>query len=236
MLWLFSEVEKFSNEELSKYECLLSLERVKKSYRFRFFEDRRISQLAYLLLLYGLVQEYGIRESVEFYYSKENKPYLIKYPYISFNLSHSRCGVLLCLSHSSCGCDIQEIDAKSIIYSKKVFTEGEINLLQQSENPSRLFSMFWTLKESYLKWIGKGFLEEPKIFDFSKSDLKAKQDDDIFDLKIEDPISEQQVIFNVYSMKKYCCASCINREEEFFSRKLYRASKEKFCEGLNSFL
>ena len=67
----------------------------------------------------------------------------------------------------------------------KVFTEGEINLLQQSENPSRLFSIFWTLKESYLKWIGKGFLEEPKIFDFSKSDLKAKQDDDIFDLKIK---------------------------------------------------
>ena len=42
MLWLFSEVEKFSNEELTKYECLLSLERVKKSYRFRAVDRKSV--------------------------------------------------------------------------------------------------------------------------------------------------------------------------------------------------
>lgn len=89
-------------------------------------------------------------------YQSYGKPMLQEYPEIKFNLSHCE-GLAVCLiSNYECGVDAE---AKRFVRPnivKKIFTLEEQQLLANAENPDWLFTNIWTLKESYVKAIGRG--------------------------------------------------------------------------------
>ena len=54
MVYIFTEIEKFSESMIEEFLKILPEERKIKAQRYRFFADKRLCVLAYLLLLYSL--------------------------------------------------------------------------------------------------------------------------------------------------------------------------------------
>lgn len=112
-----------------------------------------------LLLRYELNSILGIREKdIIFHYNKFGKPSLIGEPKIEFNLSHSGSWILCGLSNSEIGIDIQKIGECKLNIAKKFYTINEYSnlLLLEKKDATKKFYEYWTLKESYIKAIGKG--------------------------------------------------------------------------------
>lgn len=141
----------------------LTQERRAKTERYRGREARLRSLAAGLLLdrVFG-------KRAVEICHNEFGKPFLEGGPF--FNLSHSGNRVVLAVNSSKqIGCDIQQwqdIHPKLIV--KHFFHPKEYDLYQKTAEPDRqaVFYRIWTLKESYLKMIGKGFSFPPDRFRF----------------------------------------------------------------------
>lgn len=85
-----------------------------------------------------------------------------------FNLSHSGRYVLLAVSDSEVGCDIEQNRIKKYLgLGKIVFCENEMRRLETSADRMTEFYRLWTKKESLLKCMGDGFHRAPKSVDVS---------------------------------------------------------------------
>lgn len=106
--------------------------------------------------------------------TSKSKPFLIDFPHIQFNISHSNQMVLLGVSlHHSIGIDIEFIDNLKIdedLIAKDILTEGEYHQYQTSKIKSPYaFYEFWTIKEAIIKAYGKGLWEINSIPEFTLS-------------------------------------------------------------------
>ncbi len=89
-------------------------------------------------------------------YLEYQKPYFRHYPEVYFNLSHCA-GLAVCmLSEHECGVDAEAVREVRPGVVRRVFSPEEQILLQESAEPDRLFTRIWTLKEAYVKAVGRG--------------------------------------------------------------------------------
>lgn len=152
---------------LERYMRLLPPERKAKAQRFRKAIDRTNCVLGYLLLQYGLYQNYGIYNPI-ITYQTFGKPYLYDYPDIHFNISHCSRGCICAISDVPVGIDIQEIRPFSCSIAEHCCTKAELERLELSEAPDAEFSKIWTMKESYLKMKGTGIIYDLRAIDTTK--------------------------------------------------------------------
>ena len=87
------------------------------------------------------------------------KPYFPDYPWIHFNLSHTRGFVCCALSETEVGVDVERRRPQK--YQERIlgrFSEEEQRLWRAapSSERERLFFRMWVLKESYVKADGRG--------------------------------------------------------------------------------
>lgn len=109
------------------------------------------------LLAYGLQQEYQIsKEMILLEKGNYGKPYLKEYPELFFNITHCKEMAACGITTKNIGIDIEGIRKFSSEILKKVLTEKEKKQLEDSEQKEEMFFRFWTLKESFIKAIGKG--------------------------------------------------------------------------------
>ena len=89
MIYLFQELDLISNELL--HQIIFSMPVARREYvlHFKQPEDQKRSALAWLLLRYGLKQEYGFREVPDFQRTTSGKPFFRGENMPFFNLSHS---------------------------------------------------------------------------------------------------------------------------------------------------
>ena len=140
----------------------VSPQRREQALRFRFDAGRRLSLSAYLLLMEGLKKEYGITEPPLLGYSPEGKPFLVHYPDIHFNLSHSGTVALCAISDQPVGADVEvprKISPELISYTMSDEEQQQINT---SLDPIMQFLYFWTRKEALLKLTAKGLCHDMK--------------------------------------------------------------------------
>jgi len=90
--------------------------------------------------------------------NKYGKLYVNSEHNIHFNLSHSGSWVVCVTDHTPVGIDIEEIKPIDLEIAKHFFSKSEYQDLMNTELDRRIsyFYELWTLKESYLKAIGKG--------------------------------------------------------------------------------
>lgn len=90
--------------------------------------------------------------------TKQGKPYLPDIPGIHFSLSHSGSMAMCAIADSPVGCDIQELS--SVRHSERIaqrfFTSAEYARITTAADRTREFVRLWTLKESYVKYLGTG--------------------------------------------------------------------------------
>lgn len=147
--------------DLNVYNLLkksVSTTRRENSEKFLFFEDAKRSICAEAIMRYYLIKTLGINNSeIEIGYNDYGKPFL-KNIQLYFNLSHSNKWVVCGWSNNEIGVDIEKIDKTNIDIAKSLFCEAEYNYIKSGEEyeQCKKFIQIWTLKESYIKYIGKG--------------------------------------------------------------------------------
>ncbi len=147
----------FCNEkQFNSAYALVSDERKRKIDAFSYEADKRLSLGAGVLLEEGL-KELGT-DDFSICYGEHKKPYLKDNDNLFFNLSHSGDYCVCAFCESEIGIDIQKIkDAKDALI-KKVCTQKEQDYLLSLNKEKRNieFTRLWTVKESYVKYLGKG--------------------------------------------------------------------------------
>ena len=158
----------YINDRVDALDIDLALERVsaqrrEQALRFRHEGGRRLCLAAYLLLMDGLREEYGLTEPPIFSYSSDGKPIIAARPDIHFSLSHSGNVALCALGDQPVGADVEvprKISSSLIAYT---MNDGEQALINAASDPTMMFLRFWTRKEALLKLTGEGIRNDMKM-------------------------------------------------------------------------
>lgn len=151
----YINVKNISENGMRSYYSNLSKERKEKVDRLKFFEDKRLSTMAEVLLKYALEKE-GITFPKKILVSESGKPYIDE---IYFNISHSKEYVAVAVSKEEVGCDIEKIAEVNLDIAKRFFNTAEYNKiisLKNGRKRKKLFYRYWTIKESFVKAVGCG--------------------------------------------------------------------------------
>ena len=138
MIYLFQELDLISNELL--HQMIFSLPVARREYvqHFKLPEDQKRSALAWLLLRYGLKQEYGFREIPDFQKTSSGKPFFRGENMPFFNLSHSGNFVGCALHDREIGLDIQKLTEPLESLIRRVCTQEVLIPLLCSLSMSRI--------------------------------------------------------------------------------------------------
>lgn len=205
------KVYKMTTDELDNpgifqnYYQELSEQRRQKTDEFHFQKDRKLSLGAGILMDRGL-KEYGLRESKVRVGTGENgKPFLLDYPEIHFNLSHSGNMVLAVFSDTEVGCDIEYMNAVNLKLARRFFCQSEYDsIINQNDGEEQkvLFYRLWTLKESFMKVTGLGMNLPLNEFCFQLGDT----------VTIQQKVDDGRYYFEEYQFGKYRAAVCCRVE------------------------
>lgn len=147
------------DELFKRNEGRLSETRKEKIFRYKFDKDRLLSLGAGILLDEAL-REFGLKEKdIRIELGENGKPYLVDDPSIHYNISHSEKVAILAISSDKVGCDIQYYKDFDIKIAERFFTPEEYKYISRNNSDSMrnlAFGKIWTLKESYVKMVGKG--------------------------------------------------------------------------------
>ncbi len=103
-------------------------------------------------LLDIVLKENNIK-NYKIYYNKYGKPYLNLDKY--FNISNTDNITVCVFSDKEIGVDIEKLKYNELVM-KRMFNKKEIDLVNKSLNKKEIFTIIWTIKESYSKLLGLG--------------------------------------------------------------------------------
>ena len=153
--------------------------------RFRHWQDAHRTLYADLLVRYIIMRTLEVENSdIRFSVNGYNKPQFDHPSGFYFNVAHSGKWIVCAIDDRPVGVDVEQINDMNLDISRRFFSEDEHSAIMQREGPDRrfLFYALWTLKESYLKAMGKGlyqpldsftirFLERDNIGLFSNGEM-----------------------------------------------------------------
>ena len=141
--------------------------RQKKAMSFK-FPKGKMQSLGVGLLLHLACVEAGFEGADEHVaYGENGKPYLVDFPDVHFNLSHSGERVMCVLSPFDVGCDVEIIKGDRGRLAERFFLPEEsawIKHFESLEMQTEAFYRLWTLKECYMKVTGRGMSLMPDKF------------------------------------------------------------------------
>ncbi len=128
--------------------------------------DRQRASLAYQLLREALWEGWQIDDEGPWGFGAEGKPYLLQHPDIHFNLSHCPEAAACVVANHPVGIDVESIPCElDIELLEHIFHPEECGLILHAAKPTEEFARLWTRKESYLKYLGCGLVEQlPHLF------------------------------------------------------------------------
>lgn len=157
--WMKVPANEFAEESASESDSIpvkISWEKGKKASRAS--ECGRKLLRALLRDMYG-IEISGEKESVS--REKDGKPFLIDYPGIYFNISHSGDYAVCAVGEVPLGIDIQyhkKGDHRKL--ARRIMTQEEWKRYENSGFQEEFLFRCWTRKESFLKYTGEGIRRE----------------------------------------------------------------------------
>jgi 4'-phosphopantetheinyl transferase len=140
--------------------------------KFRFAADKQRSLMADIIVRQFYAKELKLNPmKIEFDYNKHDKPSLKNHPKAHFNISHSGDYVVVAFSDCPVGIDIEKNKGNRLKVAKRFFTREELDDLSafaEEKEQIAYFYQLWTLKESYMKAIGKGISMSLSSFSFQR--------------------------------------------------------------------
>ncbi len=148
-----------SLEDMEVLRRNVSPARKEASLKFVRQQDAQRGLIGELLVLHRLRTHYQLQDhQIQFEQNKYGKPYLHNYPDIHFNVSHAGDWIVCADGNVPVGIDIEQIRPIDFGIAQRFYTEPEYQLLMNAPESEQLttFYALWTLKESYIKFVGKG--------------------------------------------------------------------------------
>lgn len=170
------EVFAFSINALNNMDYLLTYvtkERREKLKRYRFQEDYLRSLLGEIFIRMKAAKYIGVDISeIDIGYNKFGKPHIVGANNFEYNISHSGDWVICAISNKYIGIDIEKIGKAHLDVAERFFTKDEYKILCEVEKGrvDETFFKLWTMKESYVKWLGGGLSIPLNTFSFIKND------------------------------------------------------------------
>jgi 4'-phosphopantetheinyl transferase len=120
-------------------------------------------------------QASGSPESLDFEENRYGKPSLRGAARLQFNLSHSGDWCVCAVSESAVGIDVEQIRQQELDWADKLLADDEKAELLALTGYDRLkrFYEIWTLKESYVKALGRGLSHGLNTFSVTAASLGA---------------------------------------------------------------
>jgi 4'-phosphopantetheinyl transferase len=193
------------------YERLMACVAPEKRARIpRFYreEDRIRGLMADILARSVIIRQTGLENHhIEFYTNDYGKPFLKGRDAFQFNLSHSGIWVVGAVDNQPIGIDVETIQPIDLDISANYFSPDEHQDLMAQEDKFAYFFTLWSLKESYIKIVGKGLslpLNSFSIKFFSPGDIRIKAAGQLL----------EDVFFRQYDIHKdYKMAVCAHHRE-----------------------
>ena len=160
---------------LHDYRRCLSPAEVKKADRYMKPADRHLSLVSKALVRY-LIGEVTQQDpkSLSFSINEYGKPFLAGLPDLHFNLSHSH-GAAVCVvcRGAAVGVDVEDVGRRTnLSIAGRFFSPAEADLVSKAPDGEKraLFFDIWTLKEAYIKAVGKGLSIPLNSFSFNANE------------------------------------------------------------------
>lgn len=152
--------EKIEPELLQELLCHVAVKKKQKIARLIKQDDVYRTLLADILVRSIICRKLKLKNSeIDFSNNLYGKPYLCNAINFHFNVSHSGEWIACAVDKKQIGVDIEKIaPIDSISISESFFSNEEYNALLIKNGNERLtyFYELWTMKESYIKAVGKG--------------------------------------------------------------------------------
>lgn len=134
--------------------------------RFRDVKDRMRGLLAEIIIRETILNEYLARnEELVFDINEFGKPFLKSHDLnLQYSVSHSSEWIVVAFSNHSIGVDVERIRNFDLEIAESFFATEEVHLLYSEADKDFSFCKLWTLKESYMKFLGKGLYEKLDSF------------------------------------------------------------------------
>lgn len=186
----------------NKLMSLISHEKNERIKRYRFLDDIKRTLYGDILIRYLICKANKMKnDEIIINRNKFGKPFIKDLTDFHFNISHSGEWVVCATNNKEVGIDVERIKNIDLNIAKRHFSEFEYKSLMKQRNKIDYFYELWTLKESYIKYIGTG-LQLP-LNSFS---IKIKND-----LAILEPYSKN-IYFKRYQLKgKYKLSVCTKK-------------------------
>lgn len=200
--------------------------------KFMKVDDAYRSLIGNLMVRIILKERYGSSVGeLEVGINAYGKPFLCGFPSFHYNISHSGEYVVCAVHEEEVGVDIEKVGPFDLQLAMGLFTEEEYrDLLNAKEDGIHAFYDIWTLKESYIKAIGKGLSIPLNSFNVKKHNHDCIQ---LTDVLIGKPITDysckQYTIDRDYSLS--VCAHQANINQ--FNQYLNFVSFEEICCALS---
>ncbi|MBO0996710.1 4'-phosphopantetheinyl transferase superfamily protein [Bacillus sp. SD075] len=161
-------------------------------------------------------------QDIHFVLDKNGKPNLVG-GRLHFNISHSGDWVVVGIHNDPIGIDIEEIKNFNIHeITKSTFSSKEFRYLFKSPKDLHIeiFFKMWTLKESWLKCIGSGFLVPPNTFSILNGsnqyslEIPTEEFSKLKTLGIQIGDTSNYLFKLYYLRPGYPLSVCINNENE----------------------
>jgi len=152
-------IDQMTEETFDYFLRFLTREKQQRITRFRFFDDAKRSLLGEILTRYAIFKDCNATmEQMKFDITMDGKPILQEPSGLHFNISHSGNWVVCAIDDEPIGVDVEAMKPINYDIGERFFAPKEYcDLINMEEGQrKKYFYMLWTLKESYIKAIGKG--------------------------------------------------------------------------------
>ncbi len=208
------------NNTFKKFYLKLPNKIQNKIIKYHFLIDKWRTLLSELFIRKILSDELNVAlDDLDIYVSYYKKPYLKNFKR-QFNLSHSNNAIILATDDYSVGIDIEQVNSLENLnflishFSKK---EQKDFFSKKKEKQLDFFFSLWTLKESYIKAIGKGF-----HYPLSSFSIDIKKEN----ISIIDHIdSNESWYFKCYKIPNYKIAVCAQHNQFPKNLKIVKTSE-----------
>jgi len=139
--------------------------------RFAGYKDAQRTLLGDLMVRSVICETSGVKNcDIKFGYLKHDKPFLKNPGNMYFNISHSGDWVVCAFSEKEIGIDVEKIRKIKFSIADRFFSPLECKYLhnKKGEDKVNYFFDLWTIKESYLKLVGKGLTQSLSSFSVEK--------------------------------------------------------------------
>lgn len=159
---IFDDMEQCTDEEIYRMLPFVSAHRQGEALKFK-FTFGRFACLKSMIMLQEMVREHKhLTKDIKltFEYGEHGKPSLKEFPDIHFNISHCKNGIAVAISDKPIGIDIESFHKAEECLVRKTMNKSEEETINNADDSSEMFTIFWTKKEAVLKLHGTGIIDD----------------------------------------------------------------------------